>query len=152
MNKRTASDFVIIYSLCFLHWWCVTTISQKVLSTLLNHKYFSVNNSYFCVPIIDKCWLECCLSTQSWYGTIWKYHINPDGFELTSTVVRECSLNWAQADKFAVWSHKKKRGIRSVVLLYRWGSTGPLHPGAAGSSPPPPHSDGRCCKALLYET
>lgn len=33
--------------------------------------------------------------------------------------------------------------------LYRWGSTGPLRLAAAGSSPPPPRSDVRCCKALL---
>lgn len=86
--------FLIIYSHCFLHWWSVTTISQKALLTLQHHKYFSVNNSYFSVPIIDKCWLECCVSTQSWSGTlwvfetIWKYYINSDGVELTSTVAQ----------------------------------------------------------------
>lgn len=38
-----------------------------------------------------------------------------------------------------------------MVSKYRWGSTDPLHPAAAGSSPPLPRSDERCCKALLKE-
>lgn len=45
-----------------------------------------------------------------------------------------------------------EQDVQCVVLLYHWGSTGPLRPAAAGSSPPPPRSDGRCYKALLDET
>lgn len=40
----------------FLTLVVVTTISLTALLTVLHHKYFSVNNSYFSVPIIYKCW------------------------------------------------------------------------------------------------
>lgn len=39
--------------------------------------------------------------------------------------------------------------ISGKQRLYHWDSTGPLRLAAAGSSPPPPRSDVRCCKALL---
>lgn len=71
-DKRTASEFLIIYS--FLLSQCDFT--KSTLNTY--HKYFSGNSSYFSVPIIDKCWLECCLSTQSWSGSrvsVWNWNL-----------------------------------------------------------------------------
>jgi len=47
---------------CILLWCCVVSFHKKH-STLWHHNYFSANSSYCSVPIIDKCWLECCLST-----------------------------------------------------------------------------------------
>lgn len=48
-------------------------------------------------------------------------------------------------------SNERLNEEQFVVSKYRWGSTDPLHPAAAGSSPPLPRSDERCYKALLKE-
>lgn len=108
-------DFLIIYSHCFLHLRRMTTISQKALLTLLRHKYLSVSNNYFPVPIIDKCWLECCLSTQSWSGTkisVWNDLKHSLRWVWTHLhCASECSLNTdgLHTDRFAVWRDWKAK-------------------------------------------